>query len=278
MIMYRYHKIIIFVFLFGLSSVVHAAGKPEWELGIGIIGFNIPDYIGSDRSQSYLFPIPYFVYRGDYIKVDRRGLLSEMHMTQHLKLDLSFNAGVPVTSDPSGVRSDMPDLDATFEVGPSLQYFFKEDRSAEQQWSLRLPARTIYATDLSTYNNLGWVFAPHLNYHNQDIGSGLMFGASLGPVYSTEKSNDYYYEVKPQFATNTRSVYDAEGGFNGWRFGISFRKQIGKYWFGGYARVDDVSDAVFNDSPLIVKNRTMLFGFGLSRVLTQSDRQVTVGE
>ena len=47
--------------------------KPLWEFGLGVGGLNVPDYRGSDERRSILFPIPYFVYRGDRLFVDRRG-------------------------------------------------------------------------------------------------------------------------------------------------------------------------------------------------------------
>ncbi|MGH9363054.1 MAG: hypothetical protein ACRD2T_14170, partial [Thermoanaerobaculia bacterium] len=32
---------------------------PLWELGLGIGGFTLPDYRGSDQARGYVLPVPY---------------------------------------------------------------------------------------------------------------------------------------------------------------------------------------------------------------------------
>jgi outer membrane scaffolding protein for murein synthesis (MipA/OmpV family) len=41
--------------------------KPLWEAGLGIGAVTFPDYRGSDESQVYPVPVPYFVYRGKFL-------------------------------------------------------------------------------------------------------------------------------------------------------------------------------------------------------------------
>ncbi len=45
--------------------------KPQqknWELGLGLGAVAGPDYRGSDEYRSFISPIPYFIYRGKYIR------------------------------------------------------------------------------------------------------------------------------------------------------------------------------------------------------------------
>ena len=49
-----------------------AAGtEPLWELGLGIAGFRFDDYRGSDHTNTYLLPLPFFAYRGPILRADR---------------------------------------------------------------------------------------------------------------------------------------------------------------------------------------------------------------
>ncbi|MHB1291126.1 MAG: MipA/OmpV family protein, partial [Sulfuricella sp.] len=55
----------------------HAGDVPLWEAGAGVAVLEFPDYRGSDEKYAYVLPVPYVVYRGEFLKVDRervRGL------------------------------------------------------------------------------------------------------------------------------------------------------------------------------------------------------------
>ena len=47
------------------------AMRPLWEAGAGGYIMSLPDYRGSEGQNIYLLPIPYLVYRGEKLKVDR---------------------------------------------------------------------------------------------------------------------------------------------------------------------------------------------------------------
>ena len=55
---------------------------PLWEAGPGVAYLSIPEYRGSGKQQEYIFPIPYFVYRGEFLKVDRSGVKGIFYETQ----------------------------------------------------------------------------------------------------------------------------------------------------------------------------------------------------
>ena len=52
--------------------------KPEWEIGAGFAAIDFPDVPRLGRAQVLLLPVPYFVYRGETLQVNRervRGLI-----------------------------------------------------------------------------------------------------------------------------------------------------------------------------------------------------------
>lgn len=131
---------------------------PLWEFGVGAGAIHFPDYRGSDRSQAYLLPVPAIVYRGERLKVDRDGLRGLLFDSERLVLDISLDGAVPLDSDQNGTREGMPDLDATFEIGPSPKLTLHQGEPLELR--LNLPYRFVYASDFRHINSHGALFNP----------------------------------------------------------------------------------------------------------------------
>jgi len=62
---------------------------PQWELGVGVTAFRLPDYRGSDESRNYLYPFPYLVYRGERVRVDRQGARAVLFESTRAEIDFS---------------------------------------------------------------------------------------------------------------------------------------------------------------------------------------------
>ena len=71
------------------------ASAPLWEVGIGAAVLNLPDYRGSDESRTYLLPLPYVVYRGDWLRADRDGARALLAKVERVKVDVSVAASAP---------------------------------------------------------------------------------------------------------------------------------------------------------------------------------------
>lgn len=270
--MKRCGKALALVLAMGASSTVSAEAKPLWELGFGFGGLTAPDYRGSDEQRAYLLPVPYIVYRGKVLRVDRSGIYGRLWRNERVKLDLSFDAGVPAKSDKNAARSGMPDLDPALEVGPSLEVCLWHRCDADRVLQLRIPLRAVFATDFSHVDSAGWVLHPHLNLDIKNLGprGGWNFGAALGPLYASERNHDYYYQVDPVFATPERPIYDAPAGYSGARITLALSKHFNNFWFGSFARYDDLSGVRFEDSPLLRVRRSFMAGFGVSWFFAQS--------
>ncbi|GMQ91539.1 MAG: hypothetical protein BMS9Abin11_0848 [Gammaproteobacteria bacterium] len=267
-------KIILCLILLSMAlhtNPVRAEKKPLWEFSLGIAVFNISDYRGSDERSNYVIPFPYIQYRGKRFRFDREGGHLDIFHTNGVKLDFSLGAGPPVESRDNKAREGMPDLNLQLEIGPQLEIRLATNTEKRRIWRLILPLRAAIATDLSETETIGWIFAPHVQVdfkHKWDIG------IAFGPLYATEKYHDYFYQVTPQFATATRPAYDARSGYSGTRLTFLVSRTFRRFHFGAFARYDTLSGSVFEDSPLVKRNRSFMIGTGIAWYLAKSKKMV----
>ncbi len=119
--------------------------KPQWEAGAGFAAIDFPMYRGSDERRAYLLPIPYFVYRGETIQINRERVRGLIFKRDRVEMDISVNGSVPAKG--AIARQGMPDLDPTLEVGPSLNVhlYYSDDRKTS--FDVRMPVRGVVASD-----------------------------------------------------------------------------------------------------------------------------------
>jgi outer membrane scaffolding protein for murein synthesis (MipA/OmpV family) len=252
---------------------------PKWEFGLGGTAFTLPDYRGSDERRGYVFPLPFLVYRGESVRVDRQGVRGIFFESDRVQLDFSVYGTPPVDSSKNQARQGMPDLDPTLEIGPLVNITLYRDRPAQQQLDLRLPMRYVIATDFSHAHGAGWVFNPNLALNlRPDLRGRWNLGVTTGPIFATSQYHAYYYGVDPLFATPERPAYSARGGYSGWMGLVSLSRRYGKLWAGGFARYDTLSGAAFEDSPLVRRGFSWMAGIAGAWIFAESDRKVDVFE
>jgi outer membrane protein len=252
--------------------------KPLWELGAGLAAIDFPHYRGSDQRKSWLLPFPYLVYRGDLLKADERGRMRGLFFkSENVELDISANGTVPVKSSENRARAGMPDLDATLELGPSLNFFLMRSPDQRTKIDLRLPTRTVIASDFHHYRNVGWVSQPNVNVDLKDAfgNLGWNFGVQAGVVYADRRYHSYIYSVAPEFATPERPAFEAGGGYGGATFITALSKRFPRFWAGGYVKFDYLRGAAFEDSSLVRKKENYTVGFALAWVLRESPTLVS---
>jgi len=254
-----------------------AEEKPLWEAGLGVGAMVFPDYRGSDEVNAYPLPLPYFVYRGKFLKADREGLRGELFDERYLELSLSMNATIPVSSDDNDAREGMPNLRPTVEFGPSLDVHLWRSADSSVKLDLVMPLRLPITLE-SSPQTLGWNFSPRLNLDIADIGGkpGWNFGIGVGPLFGAEEYHEYFYSVAPRFATATRPAYDARGGYSGTHLITAVSKRFPRYWVGAYLRYDNLRNAVFEDSPLVRQQNYVTGGIGIAWMIGKSKRMVQV--
>jgi outer membrane protein len=261
------------------AASAHADQKPLWEAGLGIGALSFPDYRGSDEAHFYPVPVPYFVYRGDFLKADRNGVRGEFFNRQYVELNLSVNATIPVDSNNDRARRGMPNLRPTVEVGPSLDLHVWRSRDERLKFGAVLPLR-IPVTIESSPQVIGWNFSPRLNLDVQDVAghAGWNFGIGAGPIFAARKYHQYFYSVDPRYATADRPAYDAKGGYSGAQFISALSKRFPKYWVGAYIRYDPLQGAEFEDSPLVKQKYYLAGGIGIAWMIRDSARTVESDE
>jgi len=246
---------------------------PLWEAGVGVFPSSYPAYRGSDDQQYYLLPFPYVVYRGEFLRIDREGMRARLFDTDRVEINVSVYGTIPVNSDDSDARSGMPDLDPTFEIGPSLNMVLARP-SERHTLKLKLPVRSVIATDFGSTEQAGWIFNPHFNLDSRDVFGGWNAGLSMGPLFGNRKYHAYYYEVAPEFATASRPAYSSSGGYSGALVIASMSRRFEHVWMGGFVRYDNLSGATFEDSPLVENSHSVMGGFAVAWIFKKSSRMV----
>jgi outer membrane scaffolding protein for murein synthesis (MipA/OmpV family) len=245
------------------------ADQPLWELGLGAGALRVPHYRGSDQSHSWLLPVPYLVYRGDFLKSDRKGTRAVLLDTDVLDFDLSLDASPPTTSGDNRARSGMPDLAATLEVGPNLN--LRLAHGPGWKLDLRLPVRAAFTVQ-SRPQAIGWTFSPVLNLDM--LVRGWNFGLQGGPLAATQRFHGYFYDVPAAYATAARPAYRADAGLAGWGATAALSRRAGEFWLAGFARYDSLAGASFAASPLVAQHSNVTYGVALSWVFKVSEERV----
>jgi outer membrane protein len=273
----RYPWIILSFLLIALCPVrALCEEKPLWEAGVGLAVLQMPDYRGSNEYRGYLLPYPYLIYRGDILRVERERISGRIFETDRFLLDISLNGSVPVDSSDNPERRGMPDLDPTFEIGPSLNITLFENRQENLTLKLSLPVRAFFSTDFSSVRREGWVFHPRLNFEKGDMipDTGLNLGLSVGPMFADQGYHDYYYAVDPSFETSSRPRYAAGGGYSGSTATVGISKALNPFMLSAFVILDYLDGAVFEDSPLVKTRYAWMCGFTVSWIFLKSTERV----
>jgi outer membrane scaffolding protein for murein synthesis (MipA/OmpV family) len=255
-----------------------SAEKPLWEVGVGFAALLLPDYRGSDEYKVYPLPYPYVIYRGDILRVDEHQISGRIFKTDRILLDVSVYGYVPVKSSNNTARQGMPDLDSTFEIGPSLRFNFLESKGDKYRLYLTTPVRAVFSTDFRSVSREGWVFSPRLNFEMDDIigQTGLDFGISVGPMFADRGYHEYFYTVDPAYATASRPAYSAGGGYSGSTFTVGLSKSYKQFIFNTFASTDFLQGAVFENSPLVKRSTSFMTGVSICWVFFKAAKTVAV--
>src|ERR1700733_1426123 len=270
----RYQASVAALALLACASA-RADEKPLWEAGLGMGVVSFPDYRGSDQERVLPVPVPYLIYRGDFFKADRNGVRGEFVKREWVELSLSLNATVPVESNNVHARVGMPNLRPTLELGPDLEFHLWRSKDSHVKLDAELPLR-LPVTVQSPPQYLDWDIAPRLDLNLENLSAlpGWNFGIGAGPVFAARKYNEYFYTVAPQYATATRPVYNAGGGYSGTQFVTALTKRFPHYWVGAFIRYDSLQGAVFEDSPLVKQKYGFAGGLGIAWIFRESSHLV----
>lgn len=254
--------------LFAGQSV--ADKKPTWELGVALGSQYLADYRGSKSYSTTVIPVPFFVYRGKKVTLDRKGLRRDVLSSNLMELNVSGEVSLSAGQNDNELRSGMPELDSSFELGPSLNVAL-DGNIQDDGWVLRLPLRTVFAAGGNGVEYIGYLANPKVSFV-KDLGDeSWRFSSNLGFTYGSEKFHDYYYQVDERYALPERPAYDAEAGYSGAYFKTSFTKRYKTWRYGVSLRYDNLSSTDFSqESPLVETDHYYAVSFFAAKFLWES--------
>lgn len=260
-------------------SAFASTEKPLWEAGIGVGAMSFPAYRGADQRASFWLPVPYLVYHGQVLKSDRHGTRAQLFESDRINLTISAALSPPVSSRKILAREGMPDLAASFEVGPQIDFTLWQSDTRARHLKLQLPLRAAFSLEHQP-KSLGWVFHPKLNLDltDQPYLAGWNLGLQAGPLWGDKRQHRYFYGVTAPYANASRPAYEAGGGFAGMQYLTSISKRYGDHWVGAFVRYDNLNGARFVDSPLVRSRSYAAIGVAVSWILGESTTRVLIDD
>jgi len=251
-------------------------GPPKWEAGLFVGATRLPHYKGSAGSDTYVLPVPYFIYRGDWFQADRDGLRGIFFRNVHIESLVSLSGHPPVDDD--GARRGMPDLPALAEAGPALKWW-PVGRRKPFACFVQLAARATLSVDVDDGLDMAYEgLRGELSLHcSRAFAQGRWrLGGALAGYAGDGRYHGFFYDVPARDATAARPAYDADSGFGGCGLSLFLTRRLTETLSGGiYARWDHLGGAVFRESPLVERNNGCTLGAAIIWRFARSKRQVT---
>ncbi|MBU1568731.1 MAG: MipA/OmpV family protein [Proteobacteria bacterium] len=260
----------------GESAVLQEEKLPLYEYGIVGLMAHFPQYTGSDEYQTYAFPLPYFVYRGEILKADRDGIRGIFWRYKQFETDISL-AGNPPAGD-NDARKGMEELEALGEIGPALNYYFF-DYGERDSFFLQVTLRSAFSFDFDSgldVGHEGYVSDVSIIFRDSRIfkEQKIRFHASTGIRFADAAMHKYFYDVPLAYVTPNREYYEAEGGYGGMQLSGSITRELTPSFSAScYGRWVNIDGAVYEDSPLVGTHNNYIVGAMLVWKIGESEKR-----
>jgi MipA family protein len=253
------------------AAANEAAALPLWELGGFAVGISQQAYPGADQQVQRALALPFFVYRGQFLRADRETAGLRAIKTERFELDVGVAGSFGSGSDTIEARRGMPALGTLIELGPRLKWNLGPGPGGGR-WRLDLPLRGVF--DVSDGGaHRGMAFEPELQFSRRAAG-GWAYNTSVAAIVADTRLARTFYEVAPAFATAQRPAYAADGGLVAWRLSASFSRGLGADWrVFGFARLDSVAGAANRSSPLVRQTTGATVGLGVAYTWMRSSER-----
>ena len=247
-----------------------AAAQPLWELGGVAFGVSQQAYPGADEQVNRALALPWFIYRGRYLRADQDTAGLRALKTPTFELDIGFAGSFAARSDQVEARRGMPDLGTLVEFGPRLKWHLGEGPGAGR-WRAEFPLRGVFDLDDGA-SRKGLSFEPELNFQRR-ARAGWGYSASVSAIFADARLARTLYAVDPAYALPDRPAYGADAGLVAWRLSASFSRSLSRDWrLFGFGRIDSVAGAANADSPLVRRTHGASVGLGVSYTWLRSQR------
>ena len=247
-----------------------APAEPLWEVGGVAFGLTQQAWPGASEDVRRAIALPYLLYRGPWLRIDRGTLGLRAVKKSDFELDIGFSGSLGSHAKDTRARLGMPDLGTLVEFGPRGRWALGAAPGGGQ-WRLELPLRGVF--DMSDrLASKGLALEPELQW-NHPGWAGWRLTASAGALLGDRHLAGTFYDVAPAYATALRPAYEAKAGLIAWRLGVSASHRLTQDWrVFGFGRLDSVAGATNADSPLVSRTTGYSAGIGLQWVWMRSDR------
>lgn len=265
------------VLAFAAAAVPSLAQEPDglslWE--VGAVGFAVSQqaYPGASARVNRGLALPFLIYRGEFLRVDRASAGIRAFRTPTVEVDVGVAASFGSRSEDIEVRRGMPDLGTLVEFGPRLKWNIGPG-PGNGRFRAEFPLRGVF--DLNEHlAHKGMAFEPELIFERRARG-GWRYSTSIGAVWGDRRLADTFYGVAPIYAMAGRNAYVADSGLITWRLSASVSRNLSPdLRLFGFARADSVKGAANESSPLVQQKTGASVGLGLTYTWKRSQSQAT---
>ena len=252
-----------------LHDAPQTAGLPLWELGVGAAALSTPAYPGADSRTNRVLALPFIQYRGKIFRADQSSIGARLFNSDRVEIDVGFAGALPARSDDVAIRAGMPDLHPLLEFGPRLKVKLAQ-LSPTSAVRFELPLRAVMEVS-GGVRRQGTTLEPRLSYEMRSPDAAWTGEANVAAVFGDRRSNRYFYEVRPEYATASRPAYQADSGRMLVRAGLfgSHRLNPDVRLF-GYLRYESYSGAANEASPLVQRDHGVSAGIGFAWTFKRS--------
>lgn len=246
------------------------APDPLWEVGGVAFGLTQQAWPGASEDVRRAIALPYVLYRGPWLRIDRGALGLRAVKQAGFELDIGFSGSLGSSAKDTQARRGMPELGTLVEFGPRGRWDLGSAPGGGQ-WRLELPLRGVF--DVSDrFASRGVALEPEIQWNHSGL-AGWRLTASAGALLGDRQLAGTFYDVAPAYATALRPAYDAKAGLIAWRLGLTASHRLTRDWrVFGFGRLDSVAGAANADSPLVSRTTGVSAGVGLQWTWMRSER------
>lgn len=244
------------------AAAQSSAPLPLWELGTLGLGVSQQAYPGSNEQVNRGLVLPSFVYRGKFLRADRETAGLRALKTSNFELDIGVAGSFGARSGEIDARQGMPNLGTLVEFGPRIKWKLGEGWGGGR-WQMELPLRGVF--DLSDgAAHRGMALEPEISFQRRANG-GWVYTTSVSAIMADRRLAKTFYAVDSAYALADRPAFEAQSGLVAWRLSTSFSRSLSRDWrLFGFGRIDSVSGAANQSSPLVKQTHGASVGFGLN--------------
>lgn len=244
--------------------------EPLWEVGAVAFGLSQQAWPGASEEVRRAIALPYVLYRGPLLRIDRGALGLRAVKRPDFELDIGFSGALGSGAKDSVARQGMPELGTLVEFGPRGRWNLGSAPGGGQ-WRLSLPLRGVFDVN-DGFASRGLALEPQIQWNHPGL-AGWRVSASAGALVGDRRLAGTFYDVAPVHATVLRPAYEAKAGLIAWRLGLTTSHSLTRDWrIFGFGRLDSVSGAANADSPLVSRTLGLSAGVGLQWTWMRSER------